>query len=166
MREILKRYSFGEKSASISSEERYTGRAVQGGSMRLVWLFTGICLFSGGASAAKATPFSLNSECTTDGTNYKGERKSCDTAHSTFTVPDGYVINEKLLKWSIYNAAGSERDCHYELSNYVEVIPDSGLVQPRTLTYWSHARSPRGHDSGRGWIGCNFSGVYVPYIRG
>ena len=94
-------------------------------------------------------------ECTTDGTSTTGARHSCDSQTSRITAPDGYVLSEKTLKGGVVKSNGSENECRVGWADYVDVIP--GVTQPRTITLQAHARSPKGHSSGRGWATCKYT---------
>ncbi len=93
----------------------------------------------------------IHTEVTTKGTEWNGKRHSATSDWTTFTVPAGHVIVQNEVKTVWKSRAGSENRVDIEFDDYVEIVPGTGIKQPRTIRVRSHARSPR-HDRGaRGW---------------
>lgn len=112
---------------------------------------------------AAPTPQKISAECTTDSTGGNGVRHDCDSTPSVVTAPDGFVFIQNGLSGGKTSGAGDEHDCRFSWSNYVEVIPGTGITQPRTFTLQAHARSPSGHWAGRGWVNCEFQLAVTSY---
>lgn len=111
---------------------------------------------------ADQVPIDLSIECTTPGTSVSGERHDCVTVESRQSAPDNYVIAENSI--NIDNQGrGSYHDCYHRFDDYVEVIPGSGLKQPRTILFSAKAMSPTGHSSGSGDVRCHITGFYTKY---
>lgn len=106
-------------------------------------------------SPATAQMMNITAECTTDETGGSGVRHDCDSAPSTGSAPDGYVFSQNQALVTKSSGNGDESDCNFGWSDFVEVVPGSGLTQPRTFTLSAHARSPSGHWAGRGWANCS-----------
>ncbi|WP_419655549.1 hypothetical protein [Desulfosarcina variabilis] len=102
-------------------------------------------------------------ECTTKETGIDGVRHGCDSAITRITAADGHVFAEKTLKGGETSGSGSEHDCRLGWDDYVEVIPNTEIKQPRTITLQAHARSPKGHSSGRGWAKCKYTVEVAKY---
>lgn len=94
-------------------------------------------------------------QCKTEGTEASGVRHACDSQVNLITDPNGYVFAEKSLKGGLIEKNGSEYNCRVGWADYVDVVP--GITQPRTITLQAHARSPKGHSSGRGWATCKYT---------
>lgn len=112
------------------------------------------------AQPAGLQPTTVTAQCTTDATGWDGRRKSCDSEWQSFTAPAGYVLAEKTLKGGVISGNGSATDCHVVFRDNIDVIP--GVPQPRTIALRGHARSPKGHSSGRGWVVCRYTIDMVP----
>ena len=110
-----------------------------------------------------STNFTLVSQCTTEATGGNGARHSCSGEPSSATAEDGYVIAEKAVVWAEASGAGSEHDCHVAFADYVEVIPGTGITQPRSVSIWATATGPSGYFTGRGWETCKLSGFTSKY---
>ncbi|MBK1611866.1 hypothetical protein CKO44_00075 [Rubrivivax gelatinosus] len=101
----------------------------------------------------------VTAQCTTDATGGDGVRHDCDSAPTVITAPEGFVFikdGPKGLAGGKTSENGSEHECRYDWSDFVEVVPGYGITQPRTFTLQAHARSPHGHFSGRGWVVCEY----------
>ena len=99
----------------------------------------------------------ISVECTTKATGFDGVRHSCMSEPSVLTAPKGHVFVENSLEVKEISGAGSlrkEERCIEKLSDYVEIIPDTGIKQPTRLELKAKARGPKGHGSGRGWAKC------------
>ncbi len=114
------------------------------------------------ASADQQTQ-TLSTQCTTDPTGGDGVRHDCNSDPTTITAPDGYVFSQNSVKGGETSGAGDEHSCNLSWSNFVEVIPGSGITQPRTATTSCHARGPSGHWAGRGWCGCTYTITLTKY---
>ena len=136
------------------------------------WIVATTIVFAGVVVAQttqpkERVPFSFTTGCTTKGTEVSGKRHACETTRSTFTAPTGFVIVKDAISWELIEKNGSEYNCGFEWGNSVEIIEDTGIYLPRTLTYWAKARSPERkfvkNVGSRGWVNCKFSGYYVRY---
>lgn len=105
----------------------------------------------------------LQPECTSAGTAHTGERKSCSSGWSIVTLPAGYVFIKDRVEKTCRSCAGSENDINVEFDNFVEVIPGTGIEQPRTMRASVHARSPRSCGGCRGWTKATVKCKYVKY---
>jgi hypothetical protein len=112
---------------------------------------------------AAPTPQTLSAECTTDATGGDGVRHDCDSQPSTLTAPAGFVFIQNGLTGGETSGNGDEHECRNGWSNFVEVLPGSGITQPRTFSLRAHARSPSGHWSGRGWSVCTYTLTLTQY---
>lgn len=139
-------------------------------------IFAAGALVLGGASVASAAPprektvgntaaQDVTTQCTTGGTGWDGRRKACDSQPTTIRAPEGYVfvVNKHTVR--VTSANGSENDCRFSFDDPVEVVPGTGITQPRSFTAVAHARSPKGHSSGRGWTTCAHHLEMVSYKR-
>lgn len=114
-------------------------------------------------SSAFAETQQIAAECTTKGTDWDGSRNSCRSGVSKVTAPANHVFAEKSLSGGMTSGAGSEKDCILKWHDYIEVIPGTGIKQPRTVTLQAKARSPE-HDRGaRGWAKCKYTVNVVKY---
>lgn len=72
-------------------------------------------------------------------------RQSCDDWRgeiATFPAPKGTVIDVASIKvWEGRNVHWSQKSCKVELSQYVEVIPGTGVVAPTHLRMIATGRS-------------------------
>lgn len=126
-------------------------------------LAIGITLLYTMTVVAEELEIMLTAECTTKETGVDGVRHSCDSDWQFQTVPDGYVIVEKSLNRVCTSCNGSENNCDAVFDDMIEVIPGTGILQPRTLKVRARARGPKGHAKGRGWSKCKFTAKYVKY---
>jgi len=110
-----------------------------------------------GASVHAQTPQTIAADCTTDATAGNGVRHGCESNVSKLTAPDGFVFAEKTLTGGETSGAGSEHSCNLSWGDYMEVIPGTGIQQPRTVTLQAKARGPKGHFAGRGWAKCSYT---------
>lgn len=118
-----------------------------------VALTLAVCL-SFGSSLANAQQMTITAECTTDETGGDGVRHDCNSEPSTGTAPDGFVFNQNQAVVSKTSGTGDEHSCNFGWSDFTEVLPGTGITQPKTFTLSAHARSPSGHWAGRGWAKC------------
>ncbi len=74
-----------------------------------------------------------------------GARQSCDDLRgeiAIFPAPKGMVIDVASIKvWEGRNVHWSQKSCKVELSQYVEVIPGTGVVAPTPLRMIATGRS-------------------------
>jgi hypothetical protein len=124
-------------------------------------IFGLVYLFS--SSVAFSATQEIAAECTTKETGGDGARNGCDSDVTRITAPDNHVFAEKTLAGGEVSGNGSEHECRFNWADYVEVIPDTKIMQPRTMTLQAHALSPKGHFSGRGWAKCKFSVELTKY---
>lgn len=128
----------------------------------------GTCAFAlaallGANSEAAQTPQTVTSECTTDATGLDGVRHDCDSQPTIVTAPAGYVFIQNAVSGGETSGNGDEHACRTSWSEYVEVVQGTGITQPRTFSLQSHARSPSGHASGRGWSVCSYALLITQY---
>lgn len=117
-----------------------------------------LCAFAVFAGFAQAQDVqTIAAQCTTDGTGADGVRHGCTSKTTELKAPEGFVFVERSLQGGKDSANGSEHSCHLDWSEYVEVVPGTGIEQPRIVTLYGKARSPKGHASGRGWVGCTYT---------
>jgi len=117
-----------------------------------------VCSFAFGATMQE-----IAAECTSKATGGDGTRNSCDSAVTRITAPDNHVFAEKTLAGGETSGSGSEHECRLKWEDYIEVIPGTKITQPRTVTLQAHARSPRGHFTGRGWAKCRYTVEVTKY---
>jgi len=110
-----------------------------------------------------STHFKLISACQTDATGGDGVRHSCEGDRAFAIAEDGYVIAEKGVSWAEMSGRGSDHQCHIVFSDYVEVIPGTGITQPRKVELWATATGPSGYFKGRGWQNCHLVGYSSKY---
>lgn len=115
-----------------------------------------------GAARADQVPMQLAIECTTPPTQGNGVRHDCKTEETRQMAPDGYVIVQNSIKMD-NTGRGSYHDCNSRFEEFVEIIPGSGITQPRTFVIWAKAMGPTGHFSGTGDVSCKVSGFYTKY---
>ena len=118
-----------------------------------------IAALAGWLPAAHADVVSqvMTAEWTTDATGGDGRRHVCDTKWQVFTAPAGYVFAKESLKGGKESGNGSEHECRLLWDKYVEVIPGTEIKQPTVFKLQAHARSPKGHWTGRGWAHCKYT---------
>ena len=92
---------------------------------------------------ATANLLEFTSQCTTKATDYRGRRNSCESSTQKFTAPSGWVLNQMSLEKVFLAKNGSEYSCHHSWADWTEVIPGTGIIQPRTLIMRANARSDR-----------------------
>lgn len=105
----------------------------------------------------------ISAECTTKKTGLDGIRHSCDTQSDTIRAPADHVFNQNSLQGGETSGAGSTHYCEPVFGDFVEVIPETGIVQPTSLTLSAHARGPKRHLGGRGWVKCSYTVHLVKY---
>lgn len=103
----------------------------------------------------------LTTQCTTKATGIDGVRHWCDAAPDLLRAPTGHVLVERSLRGGEVRGNGSVSDCFADFADFVEVIPDTGIMQPTTLKIYGHARGPGGYSSGRGWVECRYTVTVV-----
>jgi hypothetical protein len=105
----------------------------------------------------------IASEVTTGTSGPDGARDSADSEWTSFTVPSNYAINKEKTAVDIQSEAGSEHDYDLKYEDYVEVLPGTGIVLPRTIRAKTHARSSTGPFGGRGWMKIKVTFKYVQF---
>src|SRR5262245_14878706 len=86
----------------------------------------------------------IASEVTTGTSSADGSRDSADSAWTVFTVPSNCVIIKDKTSVAVQSEAGSEHSYDVEYDDYIEVVPGTGIMQPRTIKAKTHARSSTG----------------------
>lgn len=107
--------------------------------------------------------FQIAAECKTKETGLDGVRDSEWSAWSSNTAPEGYVINDRIVKHEWVSRAGSENKEEVIFFDHVEIVSGTGLKFPRSIKVRVYARGPKGHASGRGWSQIKVSGDYIKY---
>lgn len=113
--------------------------------------------------AAEEKSGEIASEVSTGSTGADGTRKSKDSDWTTFTVPDGFVINKEKTSVAIISERGSEHTYAVEYEDYVEIIPGTNIKQPTTIKAKTHARSDHGPGAGGGAMKIKVTFYYVKY---
>ncbi|MEZ6099381.1 MAG: hypothetical protein R3E01_10445 [Pirellulaceae bacterium] len=114
-----------------------------------------------GVSRPLALELSATEDCTTRSTG-TGGRTACWSGGTILTVPPGYVSVKDDIQIAHEFRYGSENNDYVEWSDYVEVVPGTGIKLPRTLKVSVHARS--GRDFGeRGRTKTKFTCRFVKY---
>jgi hypothetical protein len=132
----------------VAAEDFLESQEDEGGSVRVLESTTGTA--------------QLVSECTTEGTRLSGARRSCDSHWSSVTAPPGFVFvkDSASIEWLGQN--GSENRYDLQWDDWVEIIPGTGIQQPRTMRLKVHARSPSCRGC-RGWSKVRVTGTYVNF---
>ena len=104
---------------------------------------------------AQSTSQKITAECTTKATGMDGKRHGCSSKWSIITAPTGFVFAKDTFKGGKVSKSGSEHSCQTVWEGDREVVP--GVKQPTVLKIRAKARSPKGYNSGRGWVNCEFS---------
>ena len=128
-------------------------------------MLTSFVLSSALAEPVK-TDISLSAECTTDGTEWDGSRNDCRSSQaSCYDAPAGFVIVEKSVSPTCTSCNGSKNACEITFLNQVEVIPETGIMQPRKVCLTASATSPGGmaNANARGWSKCVASAKLTSY---
>ncbi len=114
------------------------------------------------ATAAPETLQPLHAHCMTDGTGADGSGKNCSDSACT-SAPDGYIIIRE--KYQV--AVNSNNGGHYgvDFSEQQEVIPGSGITQPKKVCITVGANSQAGvdHVNARGWMDVTGNGAISKY---
>ncbi len=120
-------------------------------------------LFIGtGKAHADQVPMQLSIECSTPPTQGDGVRHDCKTSETRQAAPENYVIAQNSIK-VVNKGKGSYHDCNPRFEDYVEIIPGSGITQPKTFVIWAKAMGPSGHFAGTGSVQCDVTGFYTKY---
>ena len=108
--------------------------------------------------------FNIVAHVDIDQTGASGERNAGSSAWSEVEAPDEHVINKDkvILSWTTDCEEG-KYDVMWE--NLVEIIPGSGIQQPRKLRIRVHGYSKSGRYSGGAWADLKASGDFVKYVR-
>lgn len=106
-----------------------------------------------------ANEVSVKVSCRTSPTNSSG-RKSCSDSE-THTLPGRYVFVKEKAEKHWHTDIGSENTVKITWSDYIEIIPGSGIELPQTMTVKGHARSGGGQGE-RGKTSCT---VTCPFVE-
>lgn len=106
---------------------------------------------------------SISSQVTTAPTEGDGVRHSAESGWTVLPVPANCVIIKDRTVVHELSANGSEYHATVEYDDYVEVVPGTGIQQPRTIKVKTFARGPRGAFSGRGWLNVRVDFQYVQF---
>ena len=82
---------------------------------------------------------------------------------TTFTVPDGYIINKDKTKVHVHSERGSEHWYQVVYEDDVEIIPGTEIMQPTTIKARTHSRSKKGPGGGGGNMKITVEFYYVKY---
>ncbi|HLJ12209.1 MAG TPA: hypothetical protein VKU82_13530 [Planctomycetaceae bacterium] len=105
----------------------------------------------------------IASEVTTGTSSADGSRDSADSEWTSFTVPSNFGINKEKTVIAVQSEAGSEHSYDVQYDDYVEVIPGTHIILPRTIRAQTHARSSTGPFGGRGWEKIKVTFTYVQF---
>ena len=113
--------------------------------------------------AAEERSGEIASEVSTGTSSADGTRQSKDSDWTKFPVPDGFIINKDKTSVAVISERGSEHTYAVEYEDYVEIIPDTNILQPTTIKAKTHARSDRGSGGGGGGMKIKVTFYYVKY---
>lgn len=105
--------------------------------------------------------FELWSEITTDATGANGVRHDARSGWDSTTAPPGWVIDDRSVRVEWHGQNGSENDYQMAFDDQTPIRPGSPLTFPRTIKVQTHARSPKGFSSGRGWSKIRVVGDFI-----
>ncbi len=108
--------------------------------------------------------FNIVAHVDIDQTGGSGERNAASSAWSDVTAPDEHVINKDKVSIS-WTCDCEEGRYETKWEDWVEVIPGSGIEQPRKLSIRVHGYSKSGRYSGGAWADLKASGDFVKYVR-
>lgn len=108
--------------------------------------------------------FSIVARVDVDQTPLSGVRNSGSSPWSSVEAPAEHVINKEKLNLAWAHDCNEER---YDLvwDNWQEIIPGTGLIQPRKLSIRVHCFSKSGAFSGGAWAQLTASGDFVKYVK-
>ena len=109
--------------------------------------------------------FEIVARVETKTTSLSGSRDSKWSNWEKVTAPEGYVINKDQIKVQALVEMGSENRDEKIFSDYVEIIPGTNIMLPRTFEVRVFARSSRGHGGGKGATEYKYSGDFVGYNK-
>ncbi len=114
---------------------------------------------------AQTGSIDTKTECTTKSTNASGKRHSCKTQPSCVTAPAGFFVDENKVSLRKIKSNGSEHDCWVKYAGEVNILQyiqgnTTVVNKPNQVCVQGDARSPKGHSSGRGWVGCHLTGAF------
>lgn len=104
----------------------------------------------------------LSAVADTEATSLSGERKSNWSDWDQVTAPEGFAINKDKIKREAVSERGSENRDEVVFSDYVEILPGTGVELPRTVKVRAFARSSRGHGGGGGHTHYKYE---VPFVK-
>jgi hypothetical protein len=105
----------------------------------------------------------IASEVTMGTSSADGTRDSRDSDWTAFTVPTNFGINKERTVVAVTSEAGSEHSYEVQYEDYVEVLPGTEIMLPRTIKAKTHAFSSTGPFGGRGWEKINVKFTYVQF---
>jgi hypothetical protein len=121
-------------------------------------LLPSLALLAGAAEPGSAQqPRVVTAACTTRATTADGRQRSCRSERQTIRAPEDHVFVQNSLQGGFTRRNGSTNNCFHGWDDFVEVVPGSGITQPKTFWLQAHARSPRGSFAGPGWTACRFT---------
>jgi hypothetical protein len=108
--------------------------------------------------------FSIVAHVDVDQTPLSGARNSGSSAWSSIEAPPEYVINKDKVQFAWTHDATEEWN-EKKWENPVEIIPGSGIEQPRKLSIQVGCYSKHGALSGGAWADLKATGVFSKYTR-
>jgi hypothetical protein len=97
-----------------------------------------------------------------DQTGGNGVRNAASSAWSHVEAPAGHVINKDKVQLS-WTTDCEEGRYDLQWEEYVEVVPGTGIEQPRKLSIRVHGFSKNGRYSGGAWADLKAAGDFVKY---
>ncbi|MEC3621521.1 alkaline protease [Bacillus subtilis] len=105
--------------------------------------------------------FELIARAETEATLLDGRRRAEWGDWEKVTAPEGFVINKDKIIVEALVERGSENRDERVFSDFVEIIPGTGIELPRTFSVRAFARSSRGHGAGGGATTYKYTGEFV-----
>jgi hypothetical protein len=107
--------------------------------------------------------FSIVAHIDVDQTPVSGSRNAGSSAWSSVEAPKEHVINKDKVQFAWTHDSTEER---YDVvwDDLVEVIPGTGIEQPRKLSIRVHCYSKKGPLSGGAWADLKATGDFVKYV--
>ncbi|QDT87310.1 hypothetical protein [Gimesia chilikensis] len=91
---------------------------------------------------ADETTVTLTAATQTNGTTADGARDSNTSPWDSITVSENEVFRENTITKAVVASRGDTEDT-VEFDDYIEILPGTGITQPRTLRIKVWARSPK-----------------------
>ncbi|KAF9958504.1 hypothetical protein BGZ72_000255 [Mortierella alpina] len=108
----------------------------------------------------------LYSECTTNPQSGTGSTSCTAAAWSTLTAPEGHVFNDKPGGFQEH-FLGESQEARYEVhwDDYVEILPETQFMYPRTIRFRAYARTRGGasRHGTRAWSKVRIFGGFMKY---